>query len=95
MNTLGNPLLAESALPLGMPAFDQIENAHYGPAFEVGMVEHLAEIGTIANRTNEPTFENVFVALERSGRVLTRVSALFSNMVSAHTNDELEARRAQ
>ena len=95
MNTLGNPLLAESALPLGMPAFDQIENAHYGPAFEVGMVEHLAEIGTIANRTNEPTFENVFVALERSGRVLTRVSALFSNMVSAHTNDELEALRTE
>ena len=82
-----NPFLTESTLLLKMPAFDQIEDGHFAPAFEVGMSEHAAEIITIAEQSEPPTLENTLVALERSGQVLQRVSTVFFALVSANTND--------
>lgn len=90
-----NPFFSESGLPLGMPAFDRITNAHFVPAFERGMTEQLAQIDSIAANTEPPTFENVFVAMERSGTLIRRVSATFDNLVSAHTDDEKEAIRLE
>jgi peptidyl-dipeptidase Dcp len=90
-----NPFFVESTLPLGMPQFDQIRNEHFLPAFERGMQEHAAEVLEIANNPEPATFENVFVALELAGRRLDRVSATFFNLVSANTNDELEAIRTE
>lgn len=78
-----------------MPRFDEIRDEHFLPAFERGIAEQRAEVLDIASSAEVPTFENVFVALERSGRLLDRVHALFSNLVSAHTNDELEAVRTE
>ena len=37
-----------------------------------------------------PTFENTILALENSGRFLDRVSKVFHNLISSHTNDELQ-----
>jgi peptidyl-dipeptidase Dcp len=90
-----NPFLVESALPLGMPHFDRIENRHFAPAFERGMAAELAEVERIASDQEPPTFENTFVALERSGRLLTRVRSSFNNLTSAHTDDEKEALRSE
>ena len=90
-----NPFFVESTLPLGMPHFDLIRNEHFLPAFERGLEEHSAEVREIANNPEAPSFANVFVALELSGRRLDRVSATFFNLVSANTNDELEAVRTQ
>jgi peptidyl-dipeptidase Dcp len=90
-----NPFYAESTLPLGMPHFDQIRDGHFLPAFERGMREQRVEILEIANEPAAPTFDNVFVALERSGRLLGRVSMTFNNRVSADTNDDLDAVRAE
>ena len=90
-----NPFFVESTLPLGMPPFDLIRNEHFMPAFERGMQEHSAEVLDIANNPEPPTFENVFVAMELSGRRLDRVATTFFNLVSAHTNDELDAVRTQ
>jgi len=90
-----NPFFAESTLPLGLPPFDQIRNEHYLPAFERGMEEHMAEVLRIADDGSPPTFDNVLAALERSGRLLSRVSSVFFNMVSAHTSDALEAIRTE
>jgi len=89
-----NPLFSESTLLLKMPAFDQIEDQHFAPAFERGMAEQRDEVVAIANRTDEPTLENVIVALERSGQLLTRVSTVFFNLVSTNTNETMEALRA-
>jgi peptidyl-dipeptidase Dcp len=94
-DTSENPLFAESDLPLGYPPFDRIEPAHFGPAFERGMAEQRAEIDAIATRADAPTFENVFMALERSGRLLQRVKLVFFNLVGADTNDALEALRTE
>jgi peptidyl-dipeptidase Dcp len=88
-----NPFFAPSELPLGMPAFDRIANAHFGPALERGMEEEAAEVERIASNPEAPTFANTMVALERSGRLLRRVQAAFNNLTSAHTNDSLEALR--
>jgi peptidyl-dipeptidase Dcp len=90
-----NPFFAESELMFHYPVFDQIENDHYLPAFEQGMEEQLAEIAAITSQEEAPTFDNTMLALERSGRILDRVSRVFFAMTSAHTNDELEAIRSE
>jgi peptidyl-dipeptidase Dcp len=90
-----NPFFVESALPLGMPHFDRIENRHFAPAFERGMAEELTEVERIASNAEPPTFENTVVALERSGRLLRRVRSTFNNLTSAHTDDEKEALRSE
>jgi len=90
-----NPFYTQSPLYLQYPAFDQIDNAHYAPAFDRGMAEQLAEIEVIANNPAPATFENTMVALENSGQTLSRVSRVFFALASANTNDEIEALRAE
>lgn len=91
----GNPFDAPSDLFLNYPPFDQIENSHYGPAFERGMAEHLAEVEAIANNSAAPSFTNTVVALELSGQLLDRVSRVFFALASAHTNDDIRALQQQ
>jgi peptidyl-dipeptidase Dcp len=86
-----NPFAKPSSLPLNYPAFDKIKDAHYLPAFAAGMREELREVDAIANDKSAPTFDNTIVALERSGRLLARVYATFSNLQGANTNDALDA----
>jgi peptidyl-dipeptidase Dcp len=86
-----NPLFTESSLPFGYPHFEQIKTEHFSPAFERGMTENLAEVAAIAGNPAAATFENTIVALERSGRLLTRVSTVFSNLDGANTNPEMQA----
>jgi peptidyl-dipeptidase Dcp len=90
-----NPFLSPSTLDFHYPPFDQINIEHYRPAFEQGMREEVAEIEAIANQTEAPSFENTLVAMERSGRLLGRVNAVFFALISAHTNDDLEAIRTE
>jgi peptidyl-dipeptidase Dcp len=90
-----NPLLFPSPLELQYPPFDRIEDSHYLPAFELGMAEQLEEIEAIANQTATPTFDNTFVALERSGQTLNRVASVFFGIAGAHTNDTIEDIQAQ
>ncbi|MEY2881140.1 MAG: hypothetical protein RLZZ15_3520, partial [Verrucomicrobiota bacterium] len=86
-----NPLFTESTLPFHYPHFDRIKNAHFAPAFEWGMADHLREIAAIAEAPAAPTFDNTIVALERAGELLGRTSTIFFNLTGAHTNDELQA----
>lgn len=88
--TTDNPFFAASDLPYQLPPFDRIETGHYLPAFERGMAEQRAEVEAIATLPEPPTFDNVLVALERSGRVLQRVSAVFFNVTSSDTSPELQ-----
>ena len=86
-----NPFFEESPLFLHYPPFDQISNDHYGPAFERGMAEQLAEAERIASQDEGPTFENTIGALELTGALLDRTSRVFYAMSSAHTNDDIQA----
>jgi peptidyl-dipeptidase Dcp len=86
-----NPFFSESALPYHLPPFDRITDADYAPAFERGMAESLAEIDAIASSPAAPTFENTLVAMERSGSLLLRVAAVFSNMKGTDENEAIRA----
>lgn len=86
-----NPLLAPSPYPYDFPPFDQIRNAHFGPAIEAAMAEHQAEVEAIANDPEVPTFDNTIVAMERAGQSLSNVMRVFSALAGAHTNPELQA----
>lgn len=90
-----NPFYTESSLYMHYPAFDKISNDAYGPAFELGMQQHLAEVDAIANNPAAANFDNTLVAMERSGRTLDRVARVFFAMTSANTNDELEKIRSE
>ncbi|MDP6416433.1 MAG: M3 family metallopeptidase, partial [Gammaproteobacteria bacterium] len=90
-----NPFFAESQLYLNYPPFDQIENAHYLPAFLRGMAEQSAEIEAIAQQSEPATFTNTIVAMELSGQLLNRTANVFFAMSSAHTNDEIRALEQQ
>lgn len=85
-----NPLLHDWPTPFGIPPFSEVAPEHFRPAFESALAEHRAETATIKSDA-EPSFDNVIAALERSGRALRRVSAVFFNLCSADTSDELQA----
>jgi len=84
-----NPFAAASTLPFQAPRFDIIKDGDYLPAFDAAMKQQLAEVDAIANNPAAPTFDNTIVALERSGRMLDRVSSTFSAVVQANSNTAL------
>ncbi len=85
-----NPFFQASTLPFQAPPFDKITDADYQPAIEEGMQRQLAEIDKIADNPEPPTFENTYVALEKSGVMLHRVMAVFDGVTAANTNDTLQ-----
>lgn len=85
-----NPFAAASPLPFHAPEFNKIRIEHFLPAFTAGMKQQLAEMEAIASQTAAPTFENTIVAMERTGRLLTRVDNVFSNLTSAEKDEPLQ-----
>ena len=70
---LGAPLrqvAKQSTLPFLAPDFASIKDKDYLPAMLAGMAQQKAEVLAIANQKANPTFDNVLVALERSGLLL-------------------------
>ncbi|GAB3310686.1 peptidyl-dipeptidase Dcp [Luteimonas notoginsengisoli] len=82
-----NPLLVASTLPFQAPPFDRIQDAHYLPAFEEGMKQHLAQMRKIADNPEPATFDNTIVAMEKTGETLGRVARIFFGLAQADTND--------
>jgi peptidyl-dipeptidase Dcp len=80
-----------SPLPFGAPQFDRITDADYQPGFAQGIAEDAAEIDRIAHNPAAPTFDNVIVAMEKSGRMLQRVEAAFNAVKQADTNPVRQA----
>ncbi|MBO5000824.1 MAG: M3 family metallopeptidase [Bacteroidaceae bacterium] len=86
-----NPLLATYHTPHQTAPFHLIKTEHYEPAIQTGMEVHDREIESIINNPDEPTFANTIIALERSGALLDRITTVFGNLLSAETNDEMQA----
>jgi peptidyl-dipeptidase Dcp len=93
--TNANPFFQESPLPLHYPPFDRIHDADYVPAFEAGMAEQLKEVQAIAHDPAPPTFENTFVALEKSGRMLRRTRIVFNSLSGANTDPAMQKIEAE
>ncbi len=90
MTTDENPFFGEFGTPFEVPAFDKIKPEHFMPAFHEGMQQQLAEIETIVNNSDVPTFENSIVARDGSGELLTSVRNVFNNLSSAATDEEIQ-----
>jgi len=86
-----NPFFEDWTAPYGAPPLDRIAPEHFAPAYDRALAEHSAEIVAIAENPAAPSFENVVVALEKSGRLLTRVEGVFHNLAAAATNEALRA----
>ncbi len=86
-----NPFFAEYTTPFGVPPFDKIKIEHYKPAFLKGMEEQKQEIDALLNQRSMPDFENTIVALDQSGRLLSKVSSVFYGLNSANTSEEMQA----
>lgn len=90
-----NPFKNPSTLPFQAPAFDKIKDDDYKPALEAGIQQQIAEMQKIANNPVAPSFENTTLAMEKSGRLLGRVSAAFSAVSAANTNPILQKVRQE
>ena len=86
-----NPFLTAYNTPHETIPFHLIKTEHFEPAVLVGMEEQNREIEEIINNPETPTFTNTIVALERSGKTLDRITTVFGNLLSAETNDEMQA----
>jgi len=72
------PLVAEWTGPFGgVPPFDQVRVPQFQPGFAAAMAAYRAEIKAIAENPEPPTFDNTIAALERCGRALDRVQAVY------------------
>ncbi len=71
----GNPLLKPWQTPFETPPFAEIVPEHFLPAFEQAFADHSAEIAAITSDPAAPDFANTITALERSGKLLSKVSA--------------------
>ncbi len=88
---LANPLLESWNTPYGLPPFDAVRVEHFAPAIGVALKAHRDEIDTIAASPVEPTFENTIAAFDASGRLLTRLEALFQNLTASETSPALQS----
>jgi peptidyl-dipeptidase Dcp len=87
--TQANPLLRPWQTPFETPPFAEIAPELFLPAFEQAFVDHAAEIAAITHDPTQPDFDNTITALERSGKLLAKVSAVFYALVGAHSNPAL------
>ncbi len=85
-----NYFASPGTLPFQTADFPKIKDSDFKPAIEEGIRRQLAEVDSIANNTNAPTFENTFVALEKSGQLLRRVNGVFNMLTGANTDSVLQ-----
>ena len=85
-----NPFFQEWNTSYEVPPFMDIKDEHYMPAYQKGMEENLSEIDAIVNNPEVPTFANTIEELERTGKLLTKVARVFSNLASSNTNPKLQ-----
>ncbi|GAA1469432.1 M3 family metallopeptidase [Microbacterium thalassium] len=85
-----NPLLGPRTLPYGLPDYTLIRPEDYLPAFERAFAEHRDEIADITASTDEATFENTLLPLERSGELLGHVTRTFYTVSSADATPAIQ-----
>lgn len=90
-NKNDNPLLKDwTGAYGGVPAFNEYKISDFKSAMEFAMQEKLNEINAIANNTKPATFKNTIEALEKVGKKLSRVSAVYGIYSSNINSPEFE-----
>jgi peptidyl-dipeptidase Dcp len=85
-----NPFYAASSLPYQAPPFDKIKDSDYQSAIDAGMAEQRKEVRAIADDPAPPTFDNTFVALEKSGQLFNRVMLVLNGVTGANLSPALQ-----
>lgn len=86
-----NPFFAKSyGTPHDTAPFNEIRLEDYEPAFMEGIRQDDALTEQIINNPEPPTFDNT-IAFNIPDNLLGRVSNVFFNLLSAETNDEMDA----
>ncbi len=86
-----NPFFEEWTTPFQVPPFEQINYDDYLPAFIEGMKQQNSEIQAIVSNPDQPDFDNTILALDKSGKLLSKVSYVFYGLNSANTSQEMQA----
>lgn len=92
-----NPFFLPYDTPHYTVPFNRITLADYEEAMMEGICREDEQIEKIINNPDEPTFENTIIPEDEvKGRkhyydLLSRVESVFFNMLSAETNDEMDA----
>jgi len=91
-----NPFFNDYSTPHNTIPFHLIKLEHYEEAFMEGMKREKEELDKIINNEEEPTFDNTIIYKdETKGEhyydLLGRASTVFSCMLGAETNDDLDA----
>ena len=85
----GNALLRDSKEPFGAPEFHLYSVADYKEGFDKGIAEKKADIKKVIEEQAAPTFENTIEALEKSGKLLDKVSNIFFTLNESDNSDEM------
>ena len=94
MTTHKNPFLEPYGTPHDTVPFDRIRLEDYEEAFMEGIRRDNELIEKTVNNPERPTFDNPILNKEEDENyydLLSRVSTVFFNLLSAETNDEMDA----
>jgi len=90
-----NPFFEPYNTPHDTVPFDRIRMEDYGEAFMEGIRRDDEQIEKTINNPDKPTFDNTIINVDddKDGYydLLSRVSTVFFNLLSAETNDEMDA----
>ena len=86
----GNPLLDEWNTEMGIPPFDKIKAEHYVPAFEAAIEMHNSEIEAIVASEEEPSFDNVILAMDNAGLKLAEINLIFGMLSSSDLDEKMQ-----
>ena len=89
-----NPFFEPYGTPHDTVPFDRIKLEHYEEAFMEGIRRDNEQIEKTINNPEKPTFDNTIINTEEDEGyydLLPRVSTVFFNLLSAETNDEMDA----
>ena len=85
-----NPFFSSSyGTPHDTAPFDRIHLEDYEPAFMEGIRQDDELTDTIIQNPEPPTFDNT-ISFSVPDNLLSRVSNVFFNLLSAETNDEMD-----
>ncbi len=95
-NIKDNPLLKDwTGNYGGVPAFNEYKVSDFKPALEFAMQEKLNEVNAIANNPKPATFQNTIAALEKAGKKLSRIYAIYGIYSSNMSSPEFEPVEAE
>ena len=94
MNERKNPFFEPYGTPHDTVPFDRIRLEDFEEAFMEGIRRDNEQIEKTINNPEKPTFDNTIINTEEDEGyydLLSRVSTVFFNLLSAETNDEMDA----